>query len=166
MDYELEQILLQKKVAKEQLDALNEREKEVLKHISDASYINADARIAESLKSDELKAEKINYIMGNSDGYVSGFRAAISAIVSALANDYRDIRITVDELYVLTDLGSERERAWLKNRKNIDLIEKEGWEYDYFNKVWSPKDAEKEQPEINEVEGEQGEQRNQIDHQT
>ena len=166
MDYEFEKIRLQKMVAKKQLDALNEREKEVLQHLSDARFINADTRLSDSLESDALKAEKINYIMGHSAGYVDGYRTAISTIVCALSNEYGDIRITEDELYMITDLGAERERAWLKDRKNIDLIEKAGWEYDFANKVWSQKEYEKEQPEINEVEGEQGEQRNQIDHQT
>lgn len=135
MDYEFEKIRLQKKVVQEQLDALNEAEKEILSHLKDAKLINTDL-LEKSLESGNVDPGTINYIMGQSSGFVNGFRAAIGTIVSSLANGYRDIRITEDELYVLTDLGAESERAWLKDRKQSDVLEKAGWKYNLANHSW------------------------------
>ena len=127
MNAELEKTRVQIKAVKESLDALRQREQEILEHEREAYFINVD----EGIIKDDVSPEQVNYVMGQSAGYVSGFRAAINTIVSALADEYRDIRMTETELYMLVELGEAKERAWLKDNKQRKLLEKNGWEQDF-----------------------------------
>lgn len=141
MNAELEKTRVQIKAVKESLEALEQREREILEHERDAHFINVD----EGIIKDDASPELVNYVMGQSAGYVSGFRAAISTIVSALADEYRDIRMTETELYMLVELGEARERAWLKDNKQMKLLEKNGWERDFHGPsfpVWKKKAPE------------------------
>jgi hypothetical protein len=62
---------------------------------------------------------------------VAGFKSAVNVIVSELSNEYRDIPMTQSELYLLTELGKLEERAWLKDHKQIKIMEDSGWEQDW-----------------------------------
>ena len=147
MNQELEEIRIQKQAAKKVLDALEIREREIYAHDSDARTINAD----EVLLKDDVQADEVNYILGNSRGYVNGFIAAINTIVAGLASEYRDIPITESELYLLTELGEMKERAWLKDHKSREVAEKNGWFHEWREigrQAWVKKETEeKKEPE-------------------
>lgn len=149
MNVELEELRLQQKAVKKTLEALQEREREICSHERDASIINSDdLRIKGAVESDQ-----VNYIMGQSAGFVSGFRSAVSIVVSALASEFRDIHMTEAELDMLVELGGAEERAWLKDNKQKKILEDNGWKQDFKDfastHVW--------RKETTETEGEAGE---------
>ena len=84
--------------------------------------------------------------MGHSSGFVNGFNAALNEIILALSNEYRDIKMTEDELYMLIQLGEEKERAWLKDDKQVRILKKNGWEmiFDICGQYWQKKGKESE----------------------
>lgn len=127
MNVELEELRLQQKAVKKTLEALQEREREICSHERDASIINSDdLRIKDTVDSNQ-----VNYIMGQSAGFVSGFRSAVSIVVSALASEFRDIPMTEAELDMLVELGGAEERAWLKDNKQKKILEDNGWKQDF-----------------------------------
>lgn len=54
--------------------------------------------------------------------------------------------MTESELYMIIELGEMKERAWLKNRKDEEMLEKQGWkqEYEGFIPFWVKKDHAEE----------------------
>lgn len=137
-------INVQKSALKKSMDALEERDREILRHEKDANFINSDEPF---LMKDDIPPEAVNYIMGQSAGFVDGFRSAINTIVLTLSDTYRDIQMTEDELYMLIDLGAQKERAWLKDQKQKKLLEKQGWKEERHNfiPVWSKEESTEEQ---------------------
>ena len=125
-------ISMQIDALKKSMDALKERDKEILRHEKEADFINSDEPF---LIKDDIPPEAVNYIMGQSAGFVDGFKSAINTIVLALSNTYRDVQMTEDELYMLIDLGVQKDRAWLKNQKQKKLLEKQGWKEEHHNFV-------------------------------
>ena len=119
---------------------LNERESEIYKHQRDASLITAD----DLLLKDDVDERVVNFIMGHSSGFVDGFNEALNEIIDALACEYRDIKMTEDELYMLIQLGKRKERAWLKDDKQVRILEKHGWEmiFDIGSRYWQKKAEE------------------------
>ena len=144
MDSERIAINVQKSALKKSMDALEERDREILRHEKDANFINSDEPF---LLKDDIPPEAVNYIMGQSAGFVDGFKSAINTIVLTLSDTYRDIQMTEDELYMLIDLGAQKERAWLKDQKQKKLLEKQGWKESHhgFVPVWSKEESTEEQ---------------------
>ena len=141
MNYELEKIRIQRNAINDSLKALDKREQEIRDHEIDASTINAD----EVLIKDCVSPDQVNYIMGQSYGYVSGFSAAVQVIIDALASEYRDIPMTDSELYMLVQLGEIKERAWLKDNKQKKILEANGWKQDFedfYPYIWKKKQPE------------------------
>ena len=139
---EQEEIRLEYEVLKRREKLLNEREQEIRKHHQKADAIVADEIF---MKADITEGE-VNYVLGQSAGYVDGFIAAIDTIIQALSSEYRDIPMTEHELYMLTELGEIKERAWLKDYKQKQLIEKAGWTHDFTMRcpIWRKKPQEQE----------------------
>ena len=139
---EQEEIRLEYEVLKKRQELLHEREQEIWKHHKNADAIVAD----ETLMKADITEGEVNYVLGKSAGYVDGFRAAIDTIIQALSSEYRDIPMTEHELYMLTELGEIKERAWLKDYKQKQIIEKAGWEFDFTKRfpIWHKKPQEKE----------------------
>lgn len=137
-------ISMQIDALKKSMDALKERDKEILRHETEANFINSDEPF--TIKED-IPPEAVNYIMGQSAGFVDGFKSAINTIVLTLSDTYRDIQMTEDELYMLIDLGAQKEMAWLKDQKQKKLLEKQGWKEEYHNfiPVWSKEESTEEQ---------------------
>ena len=137
-------INVQKSALKKSMDALEERDREILRHEREADFINSDEPF---LIKDDIPPEAVNYIMGQSAGFVDGFKSAINTIVLTLSDTYRDIQMTEDELYMLIDLGVQKDRAWLKNQKQKKLLEKQGWKEEHHNfvPVWVKEESEGEQ---------------------
>ena len=125
-------ISMQIDALKKSMDALKERDKEILRHETEANFINSDEPF--TIKED-IPSEAVNYIMGQSAGFVDGFKSAINTIVLTLSDTYRDIQMTEDELYMLVDLGVQKEMAWLKDQKQRKLLEKQGWKEEHHNFV-------------------------------
>ena len=126
---EYEQIKMELEAVRKHDMMLRDRAAELSKHESDADTITVDERLAH-LK-DDVDPAAVNYILGQSAGYVDGIRAAIGLIVEAMASEYRDIPMTEDELGLLIELGEAKERAWLKDYKQRQITEKSGWEFDF-----------------------------------
>ena len=126
---EYEQIKMELEAVMKHEMMLRDRAAELSKHESDADAITVDERLAH-LK-DDADPAAVNYILGQSAGYVDGLRAAIGLIVEAMASEYRDIPMTEDELGLLIELGEAKERAWLKDYKQRQITEKSGWEFDF-----------------------------------
>lgn len=139
MNSEKVAINVQKSALRKQIEALEEREREIHLHEEDAHHINSNELPA--LK-DGVNPSAVNYVAGQSKGYVDGFRAAINTIVLALSSEYREIPMTESELYMIIGLGEMKERAWLKNRKDEEMLEKQGWkqEYEGFVPFWVKKE--------------------------
>lgn len=137
-------ISMQIDALKKSMNALKERDKEILRHEKEADFINSDEPF---LIKDDIPPEAVNYIMGQSAGFVDGFKSAINTIVLTLSDTYRDIQMTEDELYMLIDLGAQKERAWLKDQKQKKLLEKQGWKEEHHNfvPVWVKEESEGEQ---------------------
>lgn len=137
-------ISVQKSALKKSMDALEERDREILRHEKEADFINSDEPF---LIKDDIPSEAVNYIMGQSAGFVDGFKSAINTIVLTLSDTYRDIQMTEDELYMLIDLGAQKERVWLKDQKQRKLLEKQGWKEEHHNfvPVWVKEESEGEQ---------------------
>lgn len=127
MNVELEEIRLQQKAVKKTLEALQEREREICSHERDASIINSDDLCIKGA----VESDQVNYIMGQSAGFISGFRSAVSIVVSALASEFRDIPMTESELDMLVELGGAEERAWLKDNRQKKILENNGWKQDF-----------------------------------
>ena len=142
---EEEEIRLEYEVLKKRQGLLHEREREIWKHNQNADAIVAD----ETLMKADITEGEVNYILGQSAGYVDGFRAAIDAIINALSSKYRDIPMTEHELYMLTELGEIKERAWLKDYKQRQIIKKAGWKVDYMGRcpLWLKKSEKVEEGE-------------------
>lgn len=142
MNAELEEIRLQQKAVRKTLEALEEREREIYSHERDASIINSDDLCIK----DTVDSDQVNYIMGHSAGFVSGFKSAIDTVISALASEFRDIPMTESELYMLIDLGEVKERAYLKDNRQRKILEGNGWEQDFKDcpYVWKKKPTETE----------------------
>ena len=137
-------ISMQIDALKKSMDALKERDKEILRHEKEADFINSDEPF---LIKDDIPPEAVNYIMGQSAGFVDGFNSAINTIVLTLSDTYREIQMTEDELYMLIDLGVQKDRAWLKDQKQKKLLEKQGWKEKHHNfvPVWVKEESEGEQ---------------------
>lgn len=131
---ELEEIKLEREALKKREGLLREREQEIFSHHRAASQIVAD----ETLLHDDVSPVELNYVLGASKGFVDGFQKAIDTVVEALANEYRDIPITESELYMLVSLGEIRERAWLTDWKQKEIVEKSGWTFNWSARcpVW------------------------------
>lgn len=116
------------KALQKTIDELDNRRNEIQKHIRDEAQINTEGNLKE-----DVDVASLNYIMGHSAGFVAGFQSAVNTVVQALASEYRDIPMTESELYLLTELGAEKERAWLKDNNQIRVVEKNGWKME-----WNP----------------------------
>ena len=139
---EQEEIRIEREALKRREKLLNEREKELWAHNRAAGEIVAD----ETLLLDDVTDAEVNYVLGQSQGYVTGFTAAMDTIISALSSEYRDIPMTEDELYVLIKLGAVKEKAWLKDFKQKQIIEKAGWTFDFTERcsIWHKKEEKTE----------------------
>ena len=149
MNSEKVAISVQKSALRKQIEALEEREREIHLHEEDAHHINSNELPA--LK-DGVNPSAVNYVAGQSKGYVDGFRAAINTIVLALTSEYREIPMTESELYMIIELGEMKERAWLKNRKDEEMLEKQGWkqESEGFVLFWAKKDHAEDEDDRNQ----------------
>ena len=114
------------------LKSLGDREREINDHKRAADVITADERLLNA----NVPEGAVNYILGQSAGFVAGFKAAMDDIIECLANEYREIPIGESELYMLTELGKLEERAWLKDYKQVQIIEKAGWKYSFKHCMW------------------------------
>ena len=134
MNLELEEIRMKRESAQKTLDNLNAREQEIYNNMRSWDIIVAD----EVLMKDDITESEVNYILGQSQGYIDGYKSAMNSIISSLACEYRDIPMTEDELYTIAELGKMEERALLKDYKQKKLIEKSGWKFDFGNRcpVW------------------------------
>lgn len=99
------------------------------------------AKLIESEDSTVIRgadAAEVNYILGQSKGYVDGFQSAVNTVISMLAEEYRDIPIGEAELFMIYELGTIKERAWLKDHKQGSIMENNGWKMDWkgFAPVW------------------------------
>ena len=121
-DIELRKIQLEKKAVTEQLNSINDSERRLARELSEMKALTLD----KSLSEDSTEAE-VNYVLGQSDGFVNGFNAAIETIVEALSSEYRDIPLTEAELYMLVDLGDMRRMARMKDEKSRSIAVKAGW---------------------------------------
>lgn len=131
---ELEEIRIQKNAIRKTLDALEKRASEIYCKDRESDRIVAD----ETLLKDDVREDEVNYILGQSAGFVSGFGKAIETIVLALSSEYRDIPMTESELYMLIELGEISQRAELKDFKQKRVMEKSGWRFAFDNRtpVW------------------------------
>gem|GEM_PF-2703082 len=134
MNLELEEIRIERESAQKMLDNLNEREQEIYSNMRSWDIIVAD----EVLMKDDITESEVNYILGQSQGYIDGYKSAMNSIISSLACEYRDIPMTESELYAIAELGKMEERALLKDYKQKKLIKKSGWKFDFGNRcpVW------------------------------
>ena len=139
---ELEEIKVEREALRRREKLLNERESEIYEHQLDASPITAD----DLLIKDDVDEREVNYIMGHSSGFVAGFNEALNEIIDALSCEYRDIKMTEDELYMLAQLGQRKERAWLKDDKQVRILEKNGWEmiFNIGGRHWQKKERDGE----------------------
>ena len=128
MNNELMEIESQMKALQKSIDALDRRRDEIRRRERDA--LSIESMDGKAISSD-VDPTMVNYVLGHSAGFVAGFKSAINVVVSELANDYRDIPMTESELYLLTELGKLEERAWLKDHKQIKIMEDNGWEQDW-----------------------------------
>lgn len=136
--YEIERYL------KKRQDAVDGRKREIFSHQRNADQIIVD----DVLMKEDVKPDVVNYVLGQSAGYVDGFKAAINVIVDALSSEYREIPMTEHELYMLTELGEQKERAWLKDYKQRRIMEKSGWKINYKDftcPVWVKEEKESEE---------------------
>ena len=134
MNLELEEIRIKRESAQKTLDNLNAREQEIYSNMRSWDIIVAD----EVLMKEDITESEVNYILGQSQGYIDGYKSAMNSIISSLACEYRDIPMTESELYTIAELGKMEERAFLKDYKQKKLIEKSGWKFDFDNRcpVW------------------------------
>lgn len=149
---ELEEIKIAREAARKQIKYLENREMEIRSRIRKSH----DATIQDDvLLMPDITESEINYTLGQSAGFLAGFQAAINFIVDALNNQYREIPITMDELYMLVELGAEKERAYLKDFKSKKIAEKSGWEFMLMNRcpVWQKKEQEEAESEETEAQG-------------
>lgn len=139
---ELEEIKVEREALRSRAKLLDEREREIYRHQRDADLITADHLL---IKDDEDE-RKVNFIMGYSGGYVDGFNAALIEIIDALSNEYRNIKMTEDELYLLIKLGEKKDRFWLKDDNQARIMKKNGWEmtFDGGARYWQKKGKESE----------------------
>ncbi|MBO6108100.1 MAG: hypothetical protein J6P16_01710 [Eubacterium sp.] len=137
---ELEEIKVEREALRRREKLLNGRESEINKHQIDASLITVD----DLLIKDDVDERVVNFIMGHSRGFVDGFIEALNEIIGALSCEYRDIKMTEDELYMLVQLGERKERAWLKDDKQVRILKKHGWEmiFDIGGRHWQKKAEE------------------------
>ena len=143
MNSEKVAISVQKNALRKQIEALEEREREIHIHEEDAQYINSNEL---PVLKDGVNPSVVNYVAGQSKGFVDGFKSAINTIVLALSSEYREIPMTESELYMIIELGEIKERAWLRNRKDEEALEKQGWkqEYEGFCPFWVKKENAEE----------------------
>ena len=134
MNLELEEIRIKRESAQKTLDKLNAREQEIYNNMRSWDIIVAD----EVLMKDDITESEVNYVLGQSQGYIDGYKSAMNSVISSLTCEYRDIPMTEDELYMIAELGKMEERALLKDYKQKKLIEKSGWKIDFGNRcpVW------------------------------
>lgn len=140
---ELEEIKVEREALRSRAKLLDEREREIYRHQRDADLITADHLL---IKDDEDE-RKANFIMGYSGGFVDGFNIALIEIIDALSNEYRDIKMTEDELYLLIKLGEKKERFWLRDDNQARIMKKNGWEmtFDDGARYWQKKGKEVEE---------------------
>lgn len=139
-DIDLKRIELERKATADRLEDLKQKENKVarelrqMKELVDESHLAPDAKEAD-----------INFVLGQSEGFVQGFGSAINTVVEMLASQYRDIPITEDELMMLVELGDAKRMAMLKDAKSKRIAEKAGWERDWhgFYGVWRKKEETK-----------------------
>ena len=134
MNLELEEIRIKRESAQKTLDKLNAREQEIYNNMRSWDIIVAD----EVLMKDDITESEVNYVLGQSQGYIDGYKSAMNSVISSLTCEYRDIPMTEDELYMIAELGKMEERALLKDYKQKKLIEKSGWKFDFGSRcpVW------------------------------
>ena len=127
------------KAAKSYLEALETRRATVSREYHEMREMENDRDVKGN-----VSAEEINYVLGQSDGFLSGFDAAISTIIEAMASQYRDIPMTEDEMYMLVELGDRRRMARMKDAKSTRLANKAGWKRnnDAFIPYWVKKKEE------------------------
>lgn len=124
------------------IEMLDEEAGEIRKKYRSVEIINVD----EAILNDDIKPEAVNYVLGHSQGFVDGFASAINEITAALSSEYRDIPMTESELYMLVELGATKERAWLKDYKQRNLVEKNGWKFDFTKNppIWIKESTDEE----------------------
>lgn len=139
---ELEEIKVEREALRRRGKLLDEREMEIHMHQRDADLITEDNLLIE----DDEDERKVNFIMGYSSGFVDGFNIALTEIIDALSNEYRNIKMTEDELYLLIKLGEKKERLWLKDDNQARIMKKNGWEMttDVGARYWQKKGKESE----------------------
>lgn len=113
---------MERKSAEACLESIKQKEYKTAKELRemrglvDESHLSANAKEAE-----------VNYVLGQSEGFVDGFQSAITFIIESLASTYRDIPMTEHELYMLVELGDAIRMAKLKDAKSKRIAEKAGW---------------------------------------
>ena len=140
-DIDLKRIELERKATADRLEDLKQRESKALRELQQMKELVDDSHLSQ-----DAKDADINFVLGQSEGFVQGFGSAIGTIVEMLASQYRDIPITEDELMMLVELGDAKRMAMLKDAKSKRIAEKSGWERDWhgFFGVWRKKEKDEQ----------------------
>lgn len=136
-DIELKRIELERKATADRLEDLKQRESKALRELQQMKELVDDSHLSQ-----DAKEADINFVLGQSEGFVQGFGSAIGTVVEMLASQYRDIPMTEDELMMLVELGDALRMAKLKDAKSKRIAEKSGWERNWqgFFGVWRKKE--------------------------
>lgn len=139
-DIDLKRIELERKATADRLEDLKQRESKALRELQQMKEL-----VDESHLSQDANEADINFVLGQSEGFVQGFGSAINTVVEMLSSQYRDIPITEDELMMLVELGDAKRMAMLRDAKSKRIAEKSGWERDWhgFYGVWRKKEETK-----------------------
>lgn len=139
-DIDLKRIELERKATADRLEDLKQRESKALRELQQMKEL-----VDESHLSQDAKEADINFVLGQSEGFVQGFGSAIGTVVEMLASQYRDIPMTEDELMMLVELGDAKRMAMLKDARSKRIAEKSGWERDWHGLygVWKKKEETK-----------------------
>ena len=136
-DINLKRIELERKATADRLEDLKQRENKALRELQQMKEL-----VDESHLSQDAKEADINFVLGQSEGFVQGFDSAINTVVEMLASQYRNIPMTEDELMMLVELGDALRMAKLKDAKSKRIAEKSGGERNWqgFFGVWRKKE--------------------------
>lgn len=134
MSAELDIVMAEMKALEHKLAELEREKKTLYQRERNANFIESDDPVLR----EEVEPDEVNYVLGQSKGYVDGFQSAVNTIISVLADEYREIPIGEAELFMIYELGTIKERSWLKDHKQQSIMEKLGWKMDYKNMtpVW------------------------------
>lgn len=144
---ELRAAELERKSLENRLEEIKQREAKLHRELRDMKDINNDTALHKN-----ATVAEVNYVLGESDGFIRGYDAAIAMIVESLTNAYRDIPMTEDELYVLVELGDARRMARVRDAKSRQIAEKAGWEKEWHGMIptWKKVEPKEEQAEATE----------------